>query len=128
MKDYIQLALRTESDRALPPLTGPILPRLLHAGLGLSTESGEFLDALKKHIFYGKPLDHTNLLEEVGDLLWYCAIALDTLGGDFPSVMEQNIAKLRARFPTKFSEDAALTRNLAAERSILESFGCGESK
>ena len=29
------------------------------------------IDALKKHIYYGKSLDVVDLKEEVGDLMWY---------------------------------------------------------
>ena len=94
--------------------------RLLHAGIGLATESGEFLDALKKHMFYGKELDTVNLAEEMGDLFWYCALIADELGVDFADVMATNIAKLKARYGDKFSEDKAEHRNLNKERQILE--------
>jgi NTP pyrophosphatase (non-canonical NTP hydrolase) len=93
---------------------------LLHASMGLVTESGEFQDALKKHIFYGRELDTTNLKEEIGDLLWYCAIALEALGTDFEAVMQTNIDKLKARYPEKFTEEKAENRNLVRERKILE--------
>lgn len=43
---------------------------LQHAALGMITESAEFADMLKKHLFYGKNLDEVNLREEIGDLLW----------------------------------------------------------
>ena len=42
--------------------------RLLHAAMGLCTESGEFMDMMKKHILYGKTIDEVNLKEELGDL------------------------------------------------------------
>lgn len=94
--------------------------RLFHAAMGMDTEQGEFMDMLKKHILYGKPLDEVNLKEELGDLLWYIALALDELGADFESIFETNIKKLRARYPNKFTEADALNRNLEAERKILE--------
>ncbi len=96
---------------------------LLHASMGLSTEAAEFTDALKKHIFYGKELDETNLKEEIGDILWYAAIALEALGADFESVMQTNIDKLSARYPEKFTEELAENRDLAKEREILEENG-----
>ncbi len=123
-KDYIQDAIRTEStdfsamnDRLMNDGT----KRLLHAGIGLSTEAGEFLDALKKHIFYGKELDRVNLKEEMGDLFWYLAIACDELDVEFEPLMETNIAKLKARYGEKFSEQRAENRDLGTERTILES-------
>ena len=119
--DYQQLALRTESGReCLGPGFELNVDRLLHAGLGLATETGEFLDPLKKHFFYGKPIDEINLKEEIGDILWYCAIACDALGTTIDAEMLRNIAKLKARFPDKFTEEKANERDLDAERSVLE--------
>jgi NTP pyrophosphatase (non-canonical NTP hydrolase) len=94
--------------------------RLLHALMGLTTEAGESLDALKKHLFYGKPLDEVNLKEEMGDLFWYLAIMADTLGVSFEEIQERNIEKLKARYGEKFTDEKAINRNLETERSILE--------
>lgn len=116
MKDYIQNAVKTESIHF--NVTGR--ERLLHAGIGLATESGEFLDALKKSIFYGKELDTVNLKEELGDVLWYMAIAMDVLGTDFETEMEKNIKKLKARYGEKFSQGSAEKRDLKKEREALE--------
>jgi NTP pyrophosphatase (non-canonical NTP hydrolase) len=93
---------------------------LLHAGMGMTTEAGEFMDALKKHLIYGKPLDIVNLKEEIGDYLWYAAVALRAIGGSFEECMDLNIAKLRKRFPDKFTETEAIHRDTVAERKILE--------
>ncbi len=94
--------------------------RILHATMGVSTEAGELLDAVKKTLFYGKPLDTVNLKEEVGDLFWYMAILCDELGLSFEEAMERNIAKLKARYGDKFSEEMAQNRNLELERATLE--------
>ena len=123
MKNYIEKAIKTESkdfDKISNRLQDKSMIRLLHAGMGLATESAEFLDALKKAIYYGKKLDKVNLAEEMGDILWYCAIALDELGVSFEEVMEKNIAKLEARYPEKFTEEKAENRDLKTERDILE--------
>ena len=40
--------------------------------------------------------------------------------GSLSDVMETNIAKLKARYPDKYSDESALNRNLDAEREILE--------
>lgn len=93
---------------------------LLHASMGLVTEAGEFQDMLKKHLYYGRELDTVNLREEIGDLLWYCAIALNALDTDFQAVMQTNIDKLKARYPEKFTEEKAENRDLDKERKILE--------
>jgi NTP pyrophosphatase (non-canonical NTP hydrolase) len=122
---YQELAIRTESNR-FPLDDGRCnqdlwhQSRLLHAGLGLATEAGEFLDPIKKALYYGKPIDAVNLREEIGDLLWYIAIACDALNTTIDAEMVRNINKLKARYPEKFDEVRAVERNLDVERSVLE--------
>lgn len=122
-KDYQENALKTEAndfDVIGPRLNHTKSIRLLHAGMGMTTEAGEFIDQLKKHLFYGKTLDEVNLGEEIGDLLWYIAIAADELNMDISQIMQTNIDKLKARFPDKFTEHDAQNRDLDKERDILE--------
>lgn len=109
--DYPAIEMRMKGEKMVD---------LLHAGIGLATEGGEFLDALKKTVFYGKVLDEVNLAEELGDVLWYVALALRALDTDFDTQMQINIDKLKARFPDKFTEYDAENRDLTKERSILE--------
>ena len=96
--------------------------KLTHAAFGLSSEVGEFNDALKKWLYYGQELDETNLAEELGDLLWYVALACNALSISMEDVMTKNIAKLRTRYPEKY-EDVLATeenRDRDAERDSLE--------
>lgn len=97
---------------------------ILHAAMGLVTEAGEIMDAVKKHLIYGKPFDWTNLNEELGDQYWYLAIAHRHLlrkQGVLPSdTMVTNIDKLKERYPEGYKDADALVRNLEAERQILE--------
>jgi NTP pyrophosphatase (non-canonical NTP hydrolase) len=121
MKDYVEQAVRTEA-----PITQEVRGRImdnareLHAILGKLTEIGELADAFKKHIFYGKPLDLPNVHEEIGDGFWYDALLLDSTGGNWDRVQDRNIAKLKARYPDKFTEDNAINRDLDNERKVLE--------
>lgn len=101
-------------------LSEEMTAKLIHYTIGIATESGELLDAMKKSFAYGKKLDLVNLKEEIGDVLWYLARACDTLGTSFEEVMDVNIAKLKARYGEKFSQAAALNRDLAKEREVLE--------
>ena len=93
--------------------------RLLHAGLGLLTEAQEFLIPILESIMRATPLDTVNLKEELGDAMWYQAIACDVLGTTFEIEQERNIAKLSARYPDKFTEDKAINRDLETERKVL---------
>lgn len=94
--------------------------RLLHAALGLMTEAIEFSEAVFGHIFDGKEIDKVHLKEELGDLFWYTAIPVNLFGWTYEDVMAVNIAKLRARYPGKWSQDAAFNRDLVGERAVLE--------
>ena len=118
--EYQELALKTESHIEKLQLIGNEV-RVLHAAIGIATEAGELLDALKKQFYYLKIRDPVNIMEEFGDLLWYIAIGLDACGSTMEQAMERNIAKLKARYGDKFSSEAALNRDLDTERKTLES-------
>lgn len=127
-REYQDFTATTEAPpglRVVERLSTVQTVRLLHAAIGLATEAGELLDALKKHIFYGKPLDCVNISEELGDVLFYVGMGANALGEDMGQIMETNRAKLQARYGNKFSETAALSRDLEAERKILEGNPCG---
>lgn len=94
-------------------------PRLFHAIVGAITEAAELGEALRKALETNTP-DVVNVLEEFGDINWYEAIAVDALGGDFEQLLNKNIAKLKARFPDKFTSENAIVRDLEQERKILE--------
>ena len=123
---YIIDVLKTENtkiDEVRKRLNSQV--RLLHAMLGINTENGELQDQLKKHLFYGKELDRTNLIEELGDLMWYVALALDEIGVSFEEVWKKNISKLATRYINQekkvgFSEKNAIERDLESERKSLE--------
>ena len=120
---YVEKAVSTESadfNKITDRLSKTDTIRLLHAALGLCTEVGEFQDMLKKHIFYGKPIDIVNAKEEIGDTLWYIGLAIDVLQTTMNEIMTGNIEKLQARYPEKFNEGKAINRNLSTEREILE--------
>lgn len=125
LQDYVAHATRTEPDPAAYSAAHRRIDhrtiRLLHAAMGLCTEAGEFIDQLKKHIFYGKPLDRVNLIEELGDSSWYERVAVDALEVTYMDMLKRNVSKLQARFPEKFTETHAKERDLVKERIILES-------
>ena len=93
---------------------------IFHCIVGMQTELGELADAYKKHIFYGKELDITNVSEEIFDLLWYAVNLARIENIDLVKGMQNNIAKLKVRFPEKFTEQNAIERNIEAERKELE--------
>lgn len=121
--DYVKNASKTD-HRDYGPVVERIsnseFAKLTHYAFGLATETAEVQDILKKRLAYGKPIDMVNLKEELGDLLWYVARLCGEFGFSFEELMETNIAKLKARYGEKFTEEAALNRNLSNERKTLE--------
>jgi hypothetical protein len=67
-----------------------------------------------------EPIDQVNVLEEMGDIFWYSAIAIDATNGNWSQILETNIAKLKHRYPDKFTSENAINRDVVAERKILE--------
>lgn len=122
--EYCAAAARTESlptETILERFQNPTIIRCIHAILGKLTELGELADQFKKHLFYGKDLDIVNVQEEIGDDNWYTAILCNVFHLDWAKIKEQNIEKLKARFPKdKFESEHALFRNLEQERETLE--------
>lgn len=90
---------------------------LLHAAVGLAGESGEVLDLIKKVWVYDKPLDREKLIEEMGDVTHYLMMLCIKLQIDFQVLMENNVAKLKKRYPDGYSDAAALARADQAVRT-----------
>lgn len=65
---------------------------------------------MKKFVVYGGALNRINAIEEIGDLLWYCAYACEALGVDISEVAEQNLFKLSLRYPDQYSDLLAAKR------------------
>ena len=75
---------------------------LLTGGIGLSSETGEFNEIIKKCIFQGKPLNDETVFHckrELGDIMWYWISSCRALGLDPNEVIDENVNKLKARYP-----------------------------
>ena len=99
-KDYISFNSRCfeiqTGDDGIP------IHRLLTAALGMSAESGEFTEVVKKIVFQGKPVNEENIFHmkrELGDIMWYVAQACMALDTSFDEIIEMNVEKLKARYP-----------------------------
>ena len=81
---------------------GADIPHLLTAALGLTAESGEFTEVVKKIILQGKPYNEDNIFHmkrELGDICWYLAQACMALDTTFDEIIEINVDNLKARYP-----------------------------
>lgn len=84
--------------------------RMIHALLGIASESGELCSEIKAHWIYGRPLDQENIVEECGDLLFYIEALLQTQHMTIESAMRHNIIKLAKRYPDGYSDENAIKR------------------
>ncbi|MEH6431909.1 nucleoside triphosphate pyrophosphohydrolase family protein [Bacillus sp. H7(2023)] len=95
--------------------------RVLNAALGLSGESGEVADIVKKAIFHGHGFDPAHcpgeeegnthkIALELGDILYYISIMSHEMGYTLEDIAEMNIAKLTKRYPDGFSREASQAR------------------
>ena len=97
--DYAAFLTRTNSLELQEDCN---VTQLLTAALGLTAESGEFTEVVKKIIFQGKPYNEENVFHmkrELGDICWYLAQACMALDTTFDEVLEMNVDKLKARYP-----------------------------
>ena len=81
-------------------------PRLLTAALGLGSETGEFVEIVKKMFLQGKPPSEDNIFHmkrELGDIMWYWVTACAALNLDPYEVISENQKKLEARYGDKFT-------------------------
>lgn len=86
---------------------------LLQGVMGMSGESGEVLDIVKKVMFQGHELNEAtkeHLIRELGDVLWYVATTAQALDVPLETVMQVNIDKLRARYPKRFDAERSQHR------------------
>lgn len=84
---------------------------VMHMVMGISGEAGELLDAVKKATVYRKPIDHENVVEEVGDILFYIEGLCQAYGFTVEEAIQANIAKLSVRYAGfQYSDTAAQVR------------------
>ena len=104
LNDYQTAAARTIDDTSYSP------EQLAIFTLGLCGESGEVAELVKKRLGHGHPLDRDRVVKELGDVLWYVAALATLLRVPLAEVAEQNIAKLRARYPEGFDHGRSQNR------------------
>tara|TARA_Y100001936_G_C15744218_1_gene492620 strand:+ start:165 stop:581 length:417 start_codon:yes stop_codon:yes gene_type:complete len=87
--------------------------RLLTAALGLGSETGEFVEIVKKMFLQGKPASEDNIFHmkrELGDIMWYWITACISLKLDPYEVIKENQEKLQERYGEKFEIDRSENR------------------
>jgi NTP pyrophosphatase (non-canonical NTP hydrolase) len=87
---------------------------LSNYAMGLSGESGEVVDLLKKVVHHGHPMTpeiYNKIQEEIGDVMHYVAGLCTLLRMDLEDVCKGNIEKLERRYPSGFSTERSVNRS-----------------
>lgn len=121
LNEYQQLAQRTS-----PTANTPRAEKLLNGILGVAGEAGECSDYFKKCRYQGHTWDVAHMAEEIGDVLWYCAEMAGGLGLELDTIAEANIAKLRHRFPDKFTAEHSVQRDADADTDTVRDVIAGK--
>ena len=102
--EYQKLCMRTANklDR---------LKLIVNGAMGLCGEAGEVIDLIKKWVFQGHELWQDDVVEELGDVLWYAAILCEGIGTTMEEVMQKNIDKLKNRYPHGFEVERSVNRD-----------------
>lgn len=80
-----------------------------HALYGLAGELGE-LQSLYQKTYQGHEFDEAHARKELGDLLWFIAEYCTARDWNLREIAQENIDKLRARYPDGFNADGSLYR------------------
>lgn len=80
----------------------------LNWALGIAGEAGEYAELIKKKFFHGKDYDLADVKKELGDILYYVAVAAADHGLGFEDVATANVEKLRKRYPSGFENGGGI--------------------
>ncbi len=103
LNEYQQAARRTQNALLAKR------DRVEHALWGMCSEVGE-IHGIYQKVHQGHKFDKAAVSEELGDLLWFIAELSDELGISLEGIAEDNIAKLKVRYPEKFSTRDSIER------------------
>jgi NTP pyrophosphatase (non-canonical NTP hydrolase) len=104
LEEYQSLAARTAGAG------GDGQQRLVIAALGMAGEAGEFANMVKKLTAHGHDIAPETLAEELGDVMWYVAEAATAIGLNLGEIAQNNVDKLRKRYPEGFTEERSINR------------------
>lgn len=81
----------------------------LHALHGMAGEVGE-IHSLYQKVYQGHAMFSGDLIKEMGDLLWFIAELATAHGLSLDDIANQNIEKLKKRYPEGFDTDRSVNR------------------
>lgn len=75
-------------------------------GLGIAGEAGDVASCIKKTFAHKNDVT-AGIKENLGDTLWYTAMICNFFGWNMQEVLEENLGKLKERYPNGFTLEAA---------------------
>lgn len=91
---------------------------MLHGLVGAVSEASELAELVQKELA-GKVVTREDIIDELGDAMWYIALAANSVGSSLDEVTTMNNRKLRTRFPKGFDQSRAQAPDKDHERSQM---------
>jgi NTP pyrophosphatase (non-canonical NTP hydrolase) len=91
-----------------------------HFNFSVFIEISKLQNQVKRFVAYKKDIDRLEETKIVTNTILALKYACSKLGLDIYKIMENNIQKLKVRFPEKFTEENAINRNLEKEYDVLK--------
>ena len=104
LKDYQEIAKETAKKFENPE------KEILTWGLGIAGEAGDVASCIKKTFAHDND-KRDGIKENLGDMLWYAAMICNFFNWDMNEVLNDNIKKLRERYPEGFKIEQARRNN-----------------
>ncbi len=92
LKEYQELCAKTAKKFETPK------EEIMTWGLGITGEAGDIAGCIKKTFAHDND-QRQGIKENLGDTLWYMAMICNFFNWDMEEVLNQNIEKLKARYP-----------------------------
>jgi NTP pyrophosphatase (non-canonical NTP hydrolase) len=95
--DEYQLLSRNSAKKFDSPVE-----EILTWGLGIAGEAGDVASCIKKTFIHNNDKKE-GIRENLGDALWYGAMICNFFGWSMQEILNENIAKLKERYPEGFT-------------------------
>lgn len=101
---------------------------LLEATLRLIVHAGKASEQVRKHLAQGHETNRDSVAKELGDVQWYASRLCDILHLSMGDVAQANIAKLTARYGSRFTAEASIHRDEPTIPAIPSTRRSGETR
>jgi len=96
LKEYQELCKRSAKKFETPE------KEIMTWGLGIAGEAGDVASCIKKTFAHDND-QRQGIKENIGDSLWYAAMICNFFNWDMQEMLNENIEKLRKRYPNGFT-------------------------